>query len=135
MPKNSIDTERTFSATIIASSKELSAYEKVKYKDTRNAIKLDEATHENPLRIAPKEWVTLNIHNEASQDKDYMNFLVVDSEGKKYVTGSTSFVNSFMDIWNELAEMVANGEAFEIEIYQTPSKNYANKSFITCSLV
>lgn len=135
MPKNSNNNERTFSATIIASSRDLSAYDKVKYKDTRNAAKLDEITHDKPLRIAPKEWVTLNIHNEASQDKDYMNFLVVDSEGNKYVTGSTSFVNSFMDIWNELSEMVANGEAFEIEIYQVASKNYQGKRFITCSLV
>lgn len=135
MPKNSNNNERTFSATIIASSRELSTYDKVKYKDTRNAIKLDEATRDNPLRIAPKEWVTLNIHNEASQDKDYMNFLVVDSEGKKYVTGSTSFVNSFMDIWDDLSEMIENGEAFEIEIYQTDSKNYSGKKFITCSLV
>ena len=84
-----------FEAKIREASKELTAKERVKFKDTTNAIQLDEATKENPLVIAPDFYVILNIHNERSEDKDYVKYIIVDKSGKKFVTGSESFFTAF----------------------------------------
>ena len=123
---------RTFTATIIASSFEMTPIEKVKFKDTNDAVALDQATSEKPLIIQPKGWVKLHIHNEKSDDKDYENFIIVDSNGQRYKTGSASFVNSCMDIWEELEEATENGEEWFLKIYQSPSKNYAGRNFLSC---
>ena len=102
-------------------------------KDTRNAIKLDEAVSETPLVISPDYYAVLDVHNEKSkEDKDFQNYVVVDTDGNKYVTGSTSFFEAFTEI---VEEMDGTGEEYQIEIYKLDSKNYKGKQFITCSIV
>lgn len=114
-------------------SKELTARERVMLKDTRNAVKLDEAVKDTPLVISPAYYAVLDVHNEKSkEDKDFQNFVVVDTAGNKYVTGSTSFFEAFTEI---VEEMSGTGEDYEIEIYKLDSKNYKGKQFITCSIV
>jgi hypothetical protein len=114
-------------------SKELTARERVMLKDTRNAVKLDEAVKDTPLVISPAYYAVLDIHNEKSkEDKDFQNFIVIDTAGNKYVTGSTSFFEAFTEI---VEEMSGTGEDYEIEIYKLDSKNYKGKQFITCSIV
>lgn len=124
-----------YSVTVASSSRELSAREKIKVKDVSNATKIDAALNESDsLIISPDLFVVLNIHNEKAKDrKDYDNYLIIDKAGNKFVTGSTSFYNAFVDIFDEMAE--AGEEDYEIEIYKRPSKNYSGKDFITCSLV
>lgn len=114
-------------------SKELTARERVMLKDTRNAIKLDEAIKDTPLVISPAYYAVLDVHNEKSkEDKDFQNFIVVDTAGNKYVTGSASFFEAFTEI---VEEMNGTGEEYEVEIYKLDSKNYKGKQFITCSIV
>lgn len=114
-------------------SKELTARERVMLKDTRNAIKLDDAIKDTPLVISPAYYAVLDVHNEKSkEDKDFQNFIVVDTAGNKYVTGSPSFFEAFTEI---VEEMNGTGEDYEIEIYKLDSKNYKGKQFITCSIV
>lgn len=122
-----------YNATIRECSKELSARERVLIKDTTNAISLDEATtdSDSPLVISPAFYAVLNVHNEKSDNKDYTKYILVDKNGNKFVTGSDSFWNSFMEI---MAEMEGEGD-FEIQVYRRESKNYKGKSFITCSIV
>lgn len=122
-----------FSVKIKETSKELSAREKIRIKDTSNAIKLDEATAEAPVVIAVDMYAVLEIHNEKSDNKDYLNYVIVDKGGNKFVTGSESFWTSFKDIVDEM--MDAGEEDFEIEVYRKDSKNYKGKQFITCSIV
>ena len=121
-----------FEAKIREASKQLSAKERVKFKDTTNAVQLDEATKDNPLRIAPDFYVILDIHNEHSEDKDYVKYVIVSKEGTKYVTGSESFFSSFKAI---VDEMGGADEEYEVEVYRLPSKNYKGKEFLTCSIV
>lgn len=121
-----------FEAKIREASKELTAKERVKFKDTTNAVQLDDATKENPLVISPDFYVILDIHNESSEDKDYVKYIVADKAGNKFVTGSESFFTAFKSIFDEMG---GTDEDYEIEVYRLPSKNYKGKEFLTCSIV
>ena len=121
-----------FEAKIREASKELTAKERVKFKDTTNAVQLDDATKENPLVIAPDFYVILDIHNERSEDKDYVKYIFVDKAGNKFVTGSESFFTAFKSIFEEMG---GTNEDYEIEVYRLPSKTYKGKEFLTCSIV
>lgn len=126
-----------YKAKVADSSRELTAKEKIMLKDTSNAFSLDELTQEaqfnnEKLILNIDYYVTIDVHNDKADDKDYQQFILVDKGGKKYYTGSTSFINNFIDIFEELTEA---GEEVTIEIYRKESKNYKGKEFITCSVV
>lgn len=122
---------KDYEVKIAGSSHDLTARERLMYKDTSNAVRLDEATAKGTIVITPVAYAVLEIHNEKGDDKDYNNYVVVDSDGNKYVTGSSSFWKAFEDIWDEMS---GENEPFEIEIYRLESKNYKGKQFITCSI-
>lgn len=121
-----------YEVKIRRTSKELSAKDRIKIKDTTNAIRLDEATAEGAIIISPDYFAVLDIHNEKSEDKDYTQVVLVDVAGNKYVTGSASFLTAFENI---VDEMDGIDEEYQIEVYRRESKNYKGKSFITCSIV
>lgn len=121
-----------YSVSIAKASKELSAKERIQLKDTTSALKLDEVTQTEAIIVHPAMYAELDIHNEMSDNKDYKNYIIVDSDGTKYVTGSDSFWTSFMDI---AREMENETEEWAIKVYRMPSKNYKGKEFITCSIM
>ena len=121
-----------YSVKIAEASKELSAKEKVMLKDTSDAIKLDSATTDGGIVINPIAYVVLDIHNEKADDKDYSQYVIIGNDGTKYVTGSESFWNAFMDIYTELANC---DEAWGIKVYRLPSNNFKGKEFLTCSVI
>lgn len=120
-----------YKVEIKESSKELSARERISLKDTTNAIKLDEALAEGNVIITPVNYAILGIHNEKAEDKDYENYIIVDKAGTKYVTGSSSFWTSFIEIYEE---MKGEDEEYSILAYRVESKNYKGKYFLTCSI-
>lgn len=120
-----------YSVAIKESSRELTAKQRIALKDTTGAVKLDEATQVEPVIINVDMYAILAIHNEKSENPDYDNYVVVDKNGTKYVTGSASFWSSFMDIFTE---MEGEDEAWTLKVYRVPSKNYKGKDFITCSI-
>ena len=120
-----------YSVSIKESSRELTAKQRIALKDTTGAVKLDEATQVEPVIINVDMYAILAIHNEKSENPDYDNYVVVDKNGTKYVTGSASFWSSFMDIFTE---MEGEDEAWTLKVYRVPSKNYKGKDFITCSI-
>lgn len=127
------NVEANYSVAIEEASMELNARAKIILKDTSDAHKLDAIVDDGEgIVIAPKDYAILAIHNDKADDPDYKNYLIIDKDNNKYVTGSNSFWNSFMNIFDE---MKAEGEDFEIKIYKLPSKNYNGKSFLTCSLI
>ena len=129
--KNTQDSN--YKATISFCSKELDARERIRTKDVSDAIKLDEATKDVPsIDIEVDYYAVLDVHNDKSDNTDYKQYIVVDKEGNKYVTGSDSFYKSFIDIVEELADDGIDN--FTIKVYRHDSKNYAGKQFITCSL-
>lgn len=121
-----------YSVNVAETSKELSAKERIQIKDTTNAVKLDEVTQTEPVTIYPEVYAVLDIHNEKSENVDYKNYVVIDKDGTKYVTGSDSFWSSFMEIAKEMAN---ENEEWGIQVYRKESKNYKGKEFITCSIV
>lgn len=127
-----------YSVKIQHSTKELTARERVKIKDTGNATALDSIVGDNDrLVIGYAYHAILAIHNEKGEDKDYTNVVVVDREGNKFYTGSDSFLKSLTEIVDEMHDAAEDGvvEEFDIEVYRRESKNYKGKTFITCSLV
>lgn len=138
MAKNNETTASNYSATIAESSRELSARERVMFKDTQNAISINELAEEAHKDGAKAfiegiaGYVVLDIHNDKSDDKDYKNYLIIDKDGQKYVTGSQAFWNSFKSIYDEMAEET---DPWNIEINLLPSKNYKGKNVLTCSLI
>ena len=127
-----------YSATISDTSMELTARERIMFKDTQNAVSLldlakDAKANDSKAIVENiKGYVVLDIHNEKSDDVDYKNYLIVDGNGDKYVTGSQSFMNSFMDIFNEMKNEV---DPWSIQLNLLPSKNYKDKEILTCSLI
>lgn len=120
-----------YSVVVESASKELSARERIMVKDFTNAIRLDTETADgHQLVITPDYYAVLSVHNEKSDNKDYKKYVIVDKEGNKFVTGSQNFFSTFINIYEEMA-----GEQFDISIYQRLSKNYMNKTFLTCSIV
>ena len=122
-----------YSVEIKETSKELSKIERVKMKDVGNAIKLDSIlVDDTPLIITPVAYAVLKIHNDKATPTDYDNYLIIEENGSKYVTGSPSFWDSFLNIWTELGDIT--GE-WSLEIYKKESKNYTGKHFISCSVL
>lgn len=121
-----------FESKISESSRELSARDRIRLKDTTDAIKLDEATAEGELVITPKAYAILSVHNDKADDPDYEQYIIEGDDGQKYVTGSQSFWNSFKAIWDEMAD---EDEEYSIKAYRVPSKNYKGKDFLTCSII
>lgn len=121
-----------YSVKIREVSRPTTAKERVMLKDTTNAISLDEVTQGAKFVFEPDYYAILDVHNENSEDKDYVKYIIVDKGGSKLVTGSESFFTSFSAIMDEMADC---DEDFSIEAYRMPSKNYKGKEFITCSIV
>ena len=128
--------EKGYSVEIIEASKEFTVREKLAMKELGNAVGIDTALDEtDTLIISPADYAVLKIHNDkAKGDKDYKKYVVIDTAGTKYVTGSESFFRNFIDIF-ETMRVEAPEEEYMIECYKRPSKNYNGKNFISCSMV
>lgn len=121
----------SYSASIKEASRELTAKERIMLKDTTSAVKLDQATQVEDIHISVDSYAILNIHNDKATPTDYENYIILDRNGTKYVTGSQSFWNAFMDIFTEMENET---EEWSIRVYRHPSKNYSGKDFITCAI-
>lgn len=120
--------EKNYTVSIVKASKELSKVERVKFKDTSDCIKLDEASKSEDVIITVDFYVLLDVHNETAKgDKDYRQVVIVDVDGTMYCTGSNTFINNFLDIAEEL-----EGEDYSVKVLRKPSKNYSGKEFLTC---
>lgn len=122
---------------IESGSREFKGREEISIKDLGNAVSLDtELVDINAtVVITPKDYAVLKVHNEHSKnDKDYSKYVVIDSAGTKYVTGSDSFFKAFKDIFDAMHEACPD-EVYSIEVYKRPSKNYQGKYFLSCSIL
>lgn len=124
-----------YEAKVTEVSKQLSAVERIKFKDTTEAISLDLETQLNGEVIIDIDYYgIIDIHNEKAVDnKDYQNYIFVDKNGKKYITGSKSLWSAFRGIADEIES--AGENLYPIRVYRMDSKNYNGKQFLTCSLV
>ena len=121
-----------YNVTITKTSKELTHKERVRMKDTTNALSLDEVTKDGPVLIDLDFYAVLNVHNEKSESIDYTVCILVDKRGIKYRTGSPSFLTALDEIMVDMADC---DEPWQLEVSRRPSKNYKGKEFLTCSVV
>ena len=100
--------EKEYSVTIREASRDLTAKEKIAFRDFGNAIKLDEnLTEDDSMMISPKDYVILDVHNEkAKGNKDYTKYIIIDNGGNKFVTGSESFFTRFIEIFDKVLHPV-----------------------------
>ena len=94
--------ERDYVAVVKECSKELTKKETISIKNTEKYIKLDNATKVEPVDIDVDYYAVLQIHNERSDNKDYEVYVIIDKSGEGYLTGSPSFMRSFLDIVTEM---------------------------------
>lgn len=132
MAKATETNEANYSVEIIETSKELSPKERVQLKDTSDTLKIESMIKTEPLIISVAWYAVLEIHNEKSDSVDYTNYIIVDTEGRRYRTGSQTFFNAFKMIADE---MIGIEEDWKLKIYELPSKNREGKTFITCSVI
>ena len=125
-----------YSATVTSASRELTAREKLQVTDTNALTPLRESvkqTEDNKLTVQPSGWIIVDVYNEKAEgDTEYKQYIIEDSTGAMFYTGSETFFNSFMQIWEVMKD---EGEDYEIEVYEVPSKNRQGQFFLTCSIV
>lgn len=123
-----------YSAAIINSSRELTAKERIRFKDTSKAAQLDELVQpDQPFVLDYDFHLDIEVHNEHAKGntKDYNKRVIVDTAGNSYVTGSESFITAMDDVLKELD----GEENIQLECYKVPSKNYQGKHFLSCTVV
>ena len=125
--------DTTYKAMVEDASWTMTAREKLRYTDLTDAIQLDEATQSGDVIIDVDKWAVINVHNEKSDTVDYMKYVIIDKDEQVYVTGSESFWNSFVQIYEVMSE---EGETtYSIKVYRRESKNYKGKDFLTCRII
>lgn len=129
-----------YKTEITFASKELTKREKVMLSDISSATKFDEVVKgvDDTFDIDPVAYAVVSIENDkAKGEKQYEVIVILDAAGNKFVTGSQSFREAFIGIWDQMTDngVIAEGEEFSIRVYKRPSKNYSGKAFISCALI
>ena len=127
-----------YSTKIVTSSRELTVKEKITLKDFNDCVGLDTVvTNDQGFIIDPDVIVEVQVHNErAKDDKDYTTIVILDKDGTKYSTSSSSLRDSISDIMDELADLEESDRAdLKIKVFKKPSKNYSGKYFLTATVV
>ena len=129
-----------YKSEITFASKELTKRERVMLSDVSSATKFDEVINgvDDTFAIEPVAYALVSIENDkAKGENQYEVIVILDASGNKYVTGSQSFREAFVGIWEQMTDNgeIAAGEEFSIRVYKRPSKNYSGKAFISCALI
>lgn len=124
-----------YKAEINYSFKELTPKEKIKLKTSNDFKSLDTTLNEvgQTIQLVVDNFVSLDVHNDNSESKDYTKYIVIDVTGEKFSTGSESFFTTLSMIADEMKDI--GEDNFEIRVFKKPSKNYQGRGFITCELV
>lgn len=139
--KQKMEVTQMYKTEITFASKELTKREKVMVSDVSSATKLDEVIRgvDETFDIEPVAYAVVAIENDKvkGEEKQYEVIVILDAAGNKYVTGSQSFKEAFVGIWDQMTDNgeIAEGEEFSIRVYKRPSKNYSGKAFISCALI
>ena len=113
--------------------KTLSKKDQLQLKDLSDAIKLDQATQEKGTVIIEEvvNMVSLKLVSDDPQNpQEYAKTVITDAEGNRFVTGSESFSRRAWDIAEDM-----DGEPFGLKVYRRPSKNFAGREFLSCSVI
>lgn len=133
-------SQEKYTVSVIEKDGNVSVKDVIRAKDISNTISLDNVVNDSEtLDIGKvKGFVKLTVHNPRSRDeKDYQKLVLISddtdsNETRFYSTGSESFETSFMSLWEEVKEL---DEYWSIIVFKKPSKNYAGKGFLTCTVI
>ena len=122
-----------FKSEIITASKDLTVIEAIKLKDLADAENINGIVDAaGNIDITVKMYAKVRVHNERSDDQEYEQLVILADDGRKYYTGSKSFMESFESLADELAEHGIF--EFTVHCFGRESKNYKGRYFLTCSL-
>lgn len=111
-----------YSVTIksCARETELTAKEKIRIKDF-TSFPLAEELLKRSDPVKPVNIITLEVHNESSENTDYAVYVIVTTDGM-YYTSSESLAESLSDILTEYEQLESEGE-WGILVKEFKSKN------------
>lgn len=123
-----------YSVAITEASSEFRGKKLLKVTDMAASIPLNKAvTQEQGLILKVSDYAVVDIHNDSAKgDKDYKQYVLIDTAGDTYRTGSAAFYRSFKTIWDAMCD---SDEEWELKIYKVPSKNYTDKDVILCTVI
>lgn len=125
-----------YKVTVLDSMKELTTRQKIALSSLDGCTAIDSEVRDGAsLLINVENYVVLDIHNEKSENKDYQTYIIMDKDGTKYTTSSSTLFDKFVNIVEMLEDAGENLDDLQIRVYTRESKNYKGKYFFTCELV
>lgn len=130
-----------YKAVVKESVKGLTAREKIAIKALNDVTELNDlVTPEQAIMINLDNVVTVQVHNEKSDNQDYNKYVYIDKDGTKYVSGSEPLYTTVKDILSDIEDAIADGEMDEIEditikVMKKESANYKGQMFLTAELI
>ena len=118
--------------TIIEASRELTGREKLLFLKTSAAQKIDEITENGPVTVKPVDYALISCSSDNEADENYNKIVIVSDDGQYYTSGSSSFIESFLDIYNAMKD---DPEDYLVEFSRQPSKNRPGKYFLACNIM
>lgn len=130
-----------YKAVVKESVKGLTAREKIAIKALNDVTELNDlVTPEQAVMINLDNVVTVQVHNEKSDNQDYNKYVYIDKDGTKYVSGSEPLYTTVKDILGDIEDAIADGEMDEkeditIKVLKKESANYKGQMFLTAELI
>lgn len=130
-----------YKAVVKESVKGLTAREKIAIKALNDVTELNDlVTPEQAIMINIDNVVTVQVHNEKSDNQDYNKYVYIDKDGTKYVSGSEPLYTTVKDILSDIKDAIADGEMDEseditIKVMKKESANYKGQMFLTAELI
>lgn len=127
---------KEYIAKVVFASRELSAIEKISFKNFNDCLKIDtELKDKDSFDLNLNTVVVFDIHNERSKsDTYYRTILMVTDDGVKYTSSSNSLIREMLDIFDELCDGGIGINEVTTTIIKKPSNNYKDKFFFTCTV-
>ena len=130
-----------YKAVVKESVKGLTAREKIAIKALNDVTELNDlVTPEHAIMINIDNVVTVQVHNEKSDNQDHNKYVYIDKDGTKYVSGSEPLYTTVKDILSDVEDAIADGEMDEteditIKVMKKESANYKGQMFLTAELI
>lgn len=121
---------KTFSVEVIEATRELTKREKVSLKSFESLRRVDEELEGGEFEMFVNGYVHVSVHNENSPDQDYEKIIIIGEDGFTYITGSRTFIERVIDIWEDM-----EGESFYVKVFARDSKKYSGKKYISCNII
>lgn len=134
---------RDYDVTVVASSFEkLRGRDRLRYTNFSTMLQMDDIVNEDgtkvPLDITG--YVKAHVHNGQIEESDYDKLVLIGKDGDLFVTGSDSFTDSFIEIFEALTDdfvddgIPVNERVYPIIAYKRPSNNIKGKTFLCCGV-